>query len=187
MKNSSMEMLSYRTFAVVGFSLVFYSFGRWLFFDMLGIKLLAEIVAISLLLIWGTIRCLVRPIKKPKKIEIYLFFCLILFALGEYFGRSDIFGTMEMLICLFVAVLFSQIRDAETLAIGKTLVIVSSVFAFYAILVTFFVSSGLVSAKETFFSYSEIKEGRFLLDSTSVHNLFGMITSHSSFVYVGFE
>ena len=182
-----MEILSYRVLAVVGFSLVFYSFGRWLFFDMLGIKLLAEVVAISFLLIWISIRCLVGPIKKPYKSEVYLFFCFILFALGEYLGRSDILGAMEMLVCLFVGVLFSQIRYAEALAIGKTLVVISSLFAFYAILITFFVALGLADAKETFFSYSEIKEGMFLLDSNSFHNLFGMVTSHSSFDYLGFE
>ena len=187
MKNFSTANLSYGALAVVGFSLCFYSFGRWLFFDLLGVKLLVEIFAISLLIIWGVIRFLVKPIKKPKKIEIYLFFCFICFASGEYFGRSDILGAVEMLICLFVGVLFSQIRYAEAHAIGKTLVVVSSMFALYAILITFFVSTGWVNAKETFFSYSDIKAGIFLLDSSSFHNLFGMVTSHSSFDYLGFE
>jgi len=173
--------------ATLGFTLAFYSFGRWLFFDLLGIKLLAEIIAVSLILTFAVLKVASQKFKKLTYVENFVLFCFLLFALGDLVGRSDIFGAVEMLICFSFILVFTQINHQISQAIGKAIVLSSALVAFFAVVITVSVAAGMFEPTETSYLYSEIKDGKFDLQASNFHNLFGMVTEYSSFKYYGFE
>lgn len=173
--------------ATVGFTLSFYSFGRWLFFDLLGIKLFAEIIAVCLIFLFVALKIISQKFKRLSYTEVYILFCFLLFTLGELLGRLDILGAVEMLICFSLFLVFTQADYKISQSIGKALVLSSALIALFAVVITVLVVGGVFEPSQTSYLYSEIKDGKFELNASSFHNLFGMVTDHSSFHYYGFE
>ena len=181
------NMPALKILATVGFTLSFYSFGRWLFFDLLGIKIFAEIISVYLIFVFVVLKLMSQNFKRLSYNYVFALFCFLLFALGELLGRSDIYGAVEMLICFSFLLVFTQVDYKISKSIGKAIVLSSALIAFFSIVITALVAAGMFEPSQSSYLYTEIKNGEFNLQASNFHNLFGMVTDHSSFHYYGFE
>ena len=87
----------------LGFTLAFYSFGRWLFFDLLDVKLLAEILAVSIILAWAILKAANRRLRKLTWVNIFVlvFFAFCCRRIFRSLRQAWRFGNVNLfLLCL---------------------------------------------------------------------------------------
>ena len=170
----------------IGLVLVFYSFGRWLFFEILGVKFWAQLISITILSIFFLITLLqnhsLRASKAHLLIAAMLFFCL----LGDVY-RAEVFGAIEIMIGIFSYICILQMSRKQIVQCALVLIGVSNIFAASAIFITLVVSAGYMSPSEVYLNYNNVTEVAAYQGVNLPIVAFGMVTPYDSYDYYGWE
>lgn len=170
---------------VAGYIFAFFSFGRWIFFDFFDLKFAIQVASLFL----TTIALLCIFLSSNPRFswrELVITVCFLVAMLGDGM-RGEVAGAIELLICAYLVFGLCMVDNLHIIRISRGLVITSSMFAFFSVIMTIIASVGLVAASDIYVSYAALNETYLSPSPPSPLIVFGMVIPFSSFDYLGFE